>query len=402
MKLFIKFLFIIEIFAYLFSYIVEANIPIIAILSINLIILIFYTVIKNKYILLNKKNFSITISIIFLFSIFSLIFINNEYKDMILINSIKYLIFILNIYFTSCFIYTENEKEFFYRVIYLTTSLFLIICYVHNFDNFEGIKLIGNILNNKLRYRNSYGLYHFNATGYLCLISLLMWRFLAIRYKDKYKCLSIYGIINIVVIIILISTASRNSILSLILFYLGSNILSNIKIGSFKSINFTITRNIFCILLLCGIVVIVFMVVDIENAIIQTNRLDNYLVNIPTLLQSKRQFIGVGLIDESLFVSHKLYYPTTFIDNWFLYVLLTLGIVGLFMSLVIISRLGKFIFKDIIHNKNEKIYVVMIFVISLFYSMFESCFLAPGTLISYVFWNIYFIFIFEQEKEYKN
>ncbi len=49
MKLFIKFLFIIEIFAYLFSYIVEANIPIIAILSINLIILIFYTVIKNKY-----------------------------------------------------------------------------------------------------------------------------------------------------------------------------------------------------------------------------------------------------------------------------------------------------------------------------------------------------------------
>ncbi len=65
MKLFIKFLFIIEIFAYLFSYIVEANIPIIAILSINLIILIFYTVIKNKYILLNKKNFSITISIIF-------------------------------------------------------------------------------------------------------------------------------------------------------------------------------------------------------------------------------------------------------------------------------------------------------------------------------------------------
>ncbi|HBJ1647384.1 hypothetical protein [Clostridium botulinum] len=225
---------------------------------------------------------------------------------------------------------------------------------------------------------------------------------MAIRYKDKYKCLSIYGIINSVVIIILISTASRNSILSLILFYLGSNILSNIKIGSFKSINFTITRNIFCILLLCGIVVIVFMVVDIENAIIQTNRLDNYLVNIPTLLQSKRQFIGVGLIDESLFVSHKLYYPTTFIDNWFLYVLLTLGIVGLFMSLVIISRLGKFIFKDIIHNKNEKIYVVMIFVISLFYSMFESCFLAPGTLISYVFWNIYFIFIFEQEKEYKN
>ncbi len=98
MKLFIKFLFIIEIFAYLFSYIVEANIPIIAILSINLIILIFYTVIKNKYILLNKKNFSITISIIFLFSIFSLIFINNEYKDMILINSIKYLIYYL-IYF---------------------------------------------------------------------------------------------------------------------------------------------------------------------------------------------------------------------------------------------------------------------------------------------------------------
>lgn len=394
MKLFVKILFVIEILGYLCSYIVGTNIHLIVFLLINLITLILYLLIKNKNILINKRAFNISIGLIFIFSIFSVVFKNDQYENMIVINAIKYLVFILNIYFTSCFIYLENEKKFFYKVIYLATALFLIMCYIINFDDFEGIKSMKYVFDNHLRYRESYGLYHYNATGHLCLIALVIWKFLKTKYN--YKTLSFYGIINSIVIIILISTASRNSILCLILFYYGSKILSKISQLSFKYNNFIIARNIFCILLVIVTAILIFNFVNIQNIIVQTNRLDNYLVNIPTLLESKRALIGVGLIDEQLFINHQLPYSTTFIDNWFLYILLTLGYIGLTFSLIIIGYLGKCILKDTIHKKDEKIYVTMIFIISLFYSMFESCFLAPGTILSYVFWNIYFIFLFEQ------
>ncbi|WP_455797864.1 hypothetical protein [Clostridium butyricum] len=397
MKRLIKPMYVFQIFAYLMSYYNDKFIPLSLALFINLYFFVLYVFIVKKSIILNRRIYSIVLSFIFIFIIYGICFCGNEVRILTYINITKMFIFIINIVVTSMVIYEEHEEEFFLKSTFYTIGLFVVFCYIIHFDNFAGLTSLGSIFNRELRYRESFGIYHPNAMGSLCLINLILFKMIKIKSKEKV----LVGFICVVNIIVLLSTSSRSSITSLCIFYLGIlllNIERKIKIDMKLKVIFKAVR----ILIIATIILIIFNDININYLFNESNRLTNFTVNIPELIKNNKLLTGFGLINPGLYFQSAIPYKTTYVDNCFLYIFLSWGLIGSRMITIALVNFSYIIFKSKKITAISKSNVVMIFFIHIYSSLFETCFLIPELIISYVFFIIYFLFIFEQGKNNLN
>lgn len=156
------------------------------------------------------------------------------------------------------------------------------------------------------------------------------------------------------------------------------------------------------ILIIATIILIIFNDININYLFNESNRLTNFTVNIPELIKNNKLLTGFGLINPGLYFQSAIPYKTTYVDNWFLYIFLSLGVIGSIMVTIALVNFSYIIFKSKKITAISKSNVVMIFFIHIYSSLFETCFLIPELIISYVFFIIYFLFIFEQGKNNLN
>lgn len=391
------------IFTYLLANLEGTNVTLTVSLTINLIILLSYFFItKQSVIKKGTKLPIITSGIIILFSIYSIIFANDIFLEEIVENAIRMLLFILNIYFTAFFI-RHNNIKFFLKSTYLVICGFLIINYLINFDNFQVFFSLDTLFNSNsyLRYRETFGLRHPNSLGSICLTALVLSAF--IINIEKKKLLNKYFFSNLIICIMLLSSASRNSITSLILFlillFLSRNINRlNIK---YKKSYFNIATILCIASISTSVIVYIISKWGMFNILKESNRLLNFAINIPVLFSNNKEFFGLGLVDVQTFFPGVSIYNTTYVDNWFLYVFLTLGMVGFISCIMIIFSLLKSILNTKRYKELERNYIIILFIVHIYYSLFETAFLFPESLLSYVFWIIYFVYISNGKSKYK-
>lgn len=360
------------------------------ILSINLILLMAFFQFREKKKIKSKVVVKIVIlSMILLFCIYPIIFINELYKKEIIEYCIETLLVLLNIFNISKYMCFSRKKIEFFKCTYLMISAFLIIMYAINFDNFEVLNHISDVFSNSGRYRQSFGLNHANTVGQLCFCSQILYYY----FKVDIKYLKFYRLTNMIILIILISTASRTAITSLLIFY----ILYFYFVYKYK------TRNVYRIFICLISLVILIMLnssllhTDMNSILVQTNRTLNFKVNIPILYENSKELFGLGYFSPGLILAKDFGYSMVNIDNWYLYIFMSLGKVGFIITLVILI----YLIANLILNKENNIYLRnmgrIVILVYLYYSFFESIFFLVDSSVSIIMWLIFMIHLHKDE-----
>ncbi len=255
-------------------------------------------------------------------------------------------------------------------------SILFIAAYITHFDNFALFRA-GNlfkVMNNAERYRNAYGLGHPNGAGMLCLNFFLMKAayksFLEARnvteatstpkYNLFYKYLSL---IQVIVLIILLSTGSRSSITGLIL-----SIMVYYAIVFYQKISSYI-RIIFITFAIIAAFLIITLV-DWQLVYTLSNRAVNYTI-LPLLTRNNSWITGFGFFrayDENMIRIIQI--PV--LDSFYLYILLESGLLGCLFLFGAILCFSYLYFRDIKHMTKSHIISGCILIAMLYHGIFES------------------------------
>lgn len=363
----------------------------IIVMSLNIFFLILFFL-KNKInIFFSKKvNLIIFISLI-IFGIYPIFNTHIIYYSQAAYNYGLSILFIINAFLISLYLNYRNYKERYFFMTYCLIVVVLTSMYFYNFDNFEGVKQIKLVFDNRLRYRDSYGFVHPNTTGYFCYLALILQFYLSkfcFTYHNKIK--KGFTISNVIIIIIIVSTASRTAITALLLFYvLFYFFIINNKFKNKGYIGVTL-KTVKLILAITFIILIIYKIksLDITSLLKDTNRLDNFTNGISVVYSYGKEITGLGFVNEM----KDFYYGIIYIDNWFLYMFITEGFIGLTASLVLIGL----IFYYIIRTKDktfEKFFALSFLISQIYYSMFEIMFFSQGYLLSFILWIFIFNYI---------
>lgn len=348
-------------------------------LILNLIFCLFYYI--NKKIYITPKIMIITLLMLVLFVVLSLFQTKIPNLSQNLSNSFLNLIFILNVLLIPL-IWKENccvEKMRVYT--YILVLIFILIMYLLNFDNFAGINSILNIFSLDERYRISYGFWHPNTLAALSFITIVQTTFFEFN-KYFYKMLIRIG--NLFLLLLILFTASRTAfICSIVFFILYKGLLLFYKISNkllkFSAVCFASSSFLFIISYLMQIKL------DFFSFIKYANRSHNIFINLPRLFEYKKEILGIGMYNAMNYNKSYNFLP---IDNYYFFITIGSGIIGLILLIILII----FLFTNILSLQridiNRKASIISFFITLLLYSSFENVFFYPTLLFSFISWII--------------
>lgn len=308
--------------------------------------------------------------------------------------------YILNLWLMSDH-QSKESIEVTEKWLYGIVTAYTMFIYATNFDNFEGIRHIQNVFTRYDRYRVNFGvgIPDIPADWCLCvmLLSILRWP----KWGKKMKIAA--SLANTIAFIMLISTGCRAQIIAfivmiaLICFYK----LSALNISYKNKKNVIVVLKWMCIIFAIFIVILnAWQTIDFEQAFIDSNRSLNFEVNIPTLLESGKIWTGIcfasgGRFGEGRIGDYTLYY----VDNFWLYGLMSVGIIGLMIYVYATCIATQGVIKAWKNNKQIGQNLIIILSVLLTLSISQVAFIYPTYIHCTLLWWIIFVHIIEQDKE---
>ena len=185
---------------------------------------------------------------------------------------------------------------------------------------------VATVFNDSERARVTYGFSHYNALGAFCICYLMIWIILRKRGQMPFGNKWINYLTLLVSVIMLFGSASRNAISGFIVFSLCYlfMVLRESKIG--QRVRFFVECTI-------AIIVVLFFSygltgLSFSDLLNQSNRETLLEVALPTFLKSGRMVVGLGLASNEIYGLNQTPYKTYWLDNSYIYVLITSGYLG--------------------------------------------------------------------------
>lgn len=255
------------------------------------------------------------------------------------------------------------------------------------------LKEIGNISENQVksalgitegfvRYRIKYGFPHANTAGFSIVSEIIILYVLSLQIENK-KIKGLVFFIAAFLFYSLLGTGSRTAILCCSFFFLV-DIVQRI-VNKFHRLSFFLYPFL-CIMLLY---IVFTMNVSSDDVIANSSgRFDSMVIIINALKESNKLFFGVGEAGISSGYIESVLQEHVYIDNWYLHILASLGIIGSSILLIGIVLLIFYIFKNT-EIENRSIQISLILCIFL-YGITENVVFVPGVSLSVIVWTIIF------------
>lgn len=316
-----------------------------------------------------------------------------EYASYIYLEIITYFLFVINLFFLTRIILRLNcYKEIIWITIF-TVAIFVLVLFVIYVEPVGGITLLSNAFSGINRYRNTFGLYHANQTGNIANLLFIL-SFYCLHYSKNNRSKIFIYFLFVISMYMILASASRNAILSLGIFCI-------VYMCFFLYYRFNMSSRILIIVISVSILFCVVQSIDFNYLISMSLRGDNFIGNLPNLKSFSDWLIGLGMVGSGYFMLGFSFYKTTYIDNYFLYVLMTSGIIGILLVYIPIIR----IFYNIVRKKNifneDKNFIISLMIMMFFSSMFETNLLYPQFVSSFIYWMMIIFFIEEKNKRLK-
>ena len=349
--------------------------------------------IEKKYLIMKELTTFIIMLIILMLFVLNL---GRKYTNWEVV--LQQFLLIGNVYMTGKVYSQYRRKDLFLFVSFIIPSVFLLYYFKESKYPLDGIFNIENIMETK-RTRYDYMFNNFNTAGNLLmgvLITSVVFIANAIKKKQKIiiKILKLLMtiLIDIPLGIMLINTGSRTSLVALAVFIiLGTYfVITNIKI--FKAyINIPLK-------LIIGITLIItisnYLKTNYDKSLIEQNRLQYLEKNIKGLDTNHKKNFGLGIIYNGDFADHDFGFESTQLDNYFVYILMCTGRVGLTIFIICFSMIGIKIYLNMYINKSiESNIIPAVFISHIIASMGESCLLYFTFPLGFIFTTLYIITI---------
>lgn len=318
-------------------------------------------------------------------TLFGKVLVNNNLKELTEFTFNALLVFYMLIFMMASYISSHERREIaFAKTTFWTFTFGIVISAVLNWDGKLGFgELISNIFGGYTRTRATFGFYHANAAANIALCVIIMSSYLICVSKKRI----LYIAIDMLMTYIILATASRTALSALILFVMllvYSTFLNRVKSNNEKN-------GLTAILVLVIVLLLLFSSESgIEGLFKLSNRSYNFIYNIPVLINSERLWIGLGLIGSGEFYQLSQY-NTFFVDNYFLYVLMSTGIIGLIFIVCFMIYIGKNLVKNADGTKFGKL-TLIVFCVNVFSSLGETCFMYPSFTSCFAYTVLYLLY----------
>lgn len=348
--------------------------------------------IKNnkKY---NYRNAFWLIAFIIYVILFGKILENDQLKELIDFNFGAMFIFYLIVFLMADYLDSNKKKIEFVKNSFWILAITTIIISLLNWHMVLSInELVNNFFKGYTRERYAFGFYHPNAVANIALCIILLSILLMVENGKR----KIYIIIDIIMCYLILVSSSRTSVCALILFfvlYMYSNLKQKIFNKHWKVLINTV------LIIILGLLLLISNNNIAESLFVVSNRSYNFIYNIPILIKSGRFLIGLGFIGSGEFYQLHVY-NTFFVDNYFLYVLMSTGLIGLVFIVSFIIWLCYRLLKG--KNNSMKKVVAIILGVNIFSSLGETCFMYPSFISCFVYTIIYLTYACESIGSNKN
>lgn len=305
-------------------------------------------------------------------------------------NIVNYVIFLMFIFFAAYGISYLRIFDLIVRVSYLEIICILFERFLKYKDYLSEVNIIASFNRVGSYTRVTFGFQHVNSCGNLCLLEIVLIILIINQLLEKRinkNIRNILIVINIGLLVfctyILLLTSTRTAILSFLLL-LALIIISLIFRTSDKRMKaILISLGLLVILLILTFIVINGMF-SLDYFYTLTGR--NNSLNIK-LLSNLRSFIfGIGFVNPGLFGVNGL--PgsyTTWMDNYYIYILVASGLIGFILNVGSIYYIGKQIGKQVrLHNEMHDTIFLCVYIVFCFGGLFETSVIYPHFAFSLV------------------
>lgn len=365
--------------------------PIYYISSVLLIFILIYYLLHFSFKSINNLYYLFLFIFLFFTFFFGVVLVNPAYINETLVNVRIMLVFYLLVFFMGNYIYQSGSILEIVRVTYSTLAILILIMFIMNFNNMIGIgELVQNMLSGFERSRMSFGFNHPNFLGNTSLCVVMLTSFFT-KKNTSFKKLLLVRILNLLFIYIILATASRSSFVGLVFFEI-------LRFVVFLPNIFSRVSNYFykIVLMILAVVSLIYVInIGIVKILTTTNRVGNFIYNIPILITNHRLWCGLAYVGSGDFISKIT--GTFFVDNYILYTLMSSGIIGLLLNFIFIIVIWR---KLLIARKTyvNKI-ISIILVVNLFISFTENCFMYPTFPSCFIYTILYLSILSENDKK---
>ena len=246
---------------------------------------------------------------------------------------------------------------------------------------------VATVFNDSERARVTYGFSHYNALGAFCICYLMIWIILRKRGQMPFGNKWINYLTLLVSVIMLFGSASRNAISGFIVFSLCYlfMVLRESKIG--QRVRFFVECTI-------AIIVVLFFSygltgLSFSDLLNQSNRETLLEVALPTFLKSGRMVVGLGLASNEIYGLNQTPYKTYWLDNSYIYVLITSGYLGcvfyVIMTIILFVGLNR-----VANHALRKIFLSLA-IMYMYSAMFETTLFWAGVMQNYIYMIIFLV-----------
>ena len=328
---------------------------------------------KGKFFvnLKSLKNNIVSILLLIHVLLFGIVFVNPLMKDTISSQFKSQIVFDVIILVTTIAINNFNALDKFIEISYYTLGIFLFIQFITHLGDIK-INNIAHVMSVEERVRSNFGFGHYNALGAACLCMII----LTIYLKEKKRLINI--LILGMAIIMLLCSASRNALTGFCVFIIAYIIQRLNRSDVNPKIRF-ISK---LILLMMIILLIPFaMELDYNQLLKISQRSLIFYVAFPLYINSGRIFTGLGYASNIAYGSNMTPYTTYWLDNSYMYYLITTGVIGFAIILIAVLILGKRIVKNRFLDKGD--IICSLYFVYLYTALFEVIIFESGTLFTY-------------------
>lgn len=277
----------------------------------------------------------------------------------------------------------------------------LFVCYLIHFDGLMVLRNLSTFLE-PYRERSTFGFTHANTTAEICLAAYSISLVLRAGIKDNYirinRCFyRIMAAFDLFMIIIIVSTTCKGAIVALLAMYAAYWYWTEYdkKRGSNR-------------LLFGGLVILFGLIIGFNFYInfISSGKIDikyrlmNFSINIPTLILRGKLWTGLGFVEKSVFSRGLVIPGTGYTDNYYLYILVSTGIIGCIIILTVLITIwrGINVKVKLFNNSYTSRSVQAINVMALVFALTEATYLSPVSITSLITIMIMLIYLLQGDK----
>lgn len=360
--------------------------------SSSLVLILFLTYYLIKY--SPKKSNSLYFLYLFLFLftvfLFGCILANPIYAKEIRDNNYLMIIFYILVFLMGNYIYQSELRFQFVKTTYIVLVVIIIMMMFRHFSEIDSQMLFRNMFSGFKRGRISLGFSHPNFLGNTSLCAIIISYFYT-KMNSSTKKILLIKCLNILLIYIILITASRTSFIGLILFMI-LNYLSVFADKINKKIKIILEASV---LIISFLFLLSVNNIELTNFLELTNRSENFIYNIPVLIKNNRLWYGLAYVGSGDFISKVS--GTFFVDNYILYTLMSSGIIGFIFNMSFVMILWRTLAIAAKSSHENKI-ILIIFFVNFFISFAENCFLTPSFPSCFVY-TILYLSIFSERFE---